>query len=403
MMRASLPAFPWGNPRPWAERELRQRHVGASASALSCRHDRIPMPADVVGPRSSGASARRRGVGRRSADPRLGPGCSHRRRRAACAGRGDGDAHRAVALRRPGVDRSHRRRRDPRRPAAGQHLRESRRGRRAARPRPPELRPGRADLGARLRCALDLRHPRRPPLRRRHPRDLARRTGPDHQRRPRLGRADRGPARPLLGALRQLGGGRDPGVHRRGQRRADLRRERRCRQLRCAALRRQGERWRRRLRLRRQRQHLSHRRLSRAQRRRAQHRQRQDHLARRRQSLDAGRQQRRLAEGAGSARPDTGAVRCRSAQRRSRGDDLRYPQDGRPDAVRRRLRASRRRRQLAARALLQRPPQHRAVPGDPGRRAGESAPPRRRDRARPRLPRHRLALDREDAASPVRR
>ena len=59
---------------------------------------------------------------------------------------------------------------DPRRPAAGQHLREP--GRRAgpARARPPELRAGRADLGARLRRALDLRHPRRAPLRRRHPR-----------------------------------------------------------------------------------------------------------------------------------------------------------------------------------------------------------------------------------------
>ena len=55
-----------------------------------------------------------------------------------------------------------------------------------ARARSPELRAGRADLGARLRRPLDLRHPRRAPVRRRHPRDHARRPGPDLQRRPRL-------------------------------------------------------------------------------------------------------------------------------------------------------------------------------------------------------------------------
>ena len=186
-----------------------------------------------------------------------------------------------------GVDRPHRRRDDPRRPPAGQHLREPRRRPRAARARPPELRAGRADLGARLRRPLDLRHPRRSPLRRRHPGDPARRPGPDHQRRPRLGRQHRGPARAVLGALRQLLGRRHPGVHRRGQRPADRRRRRLRRQLRRAALRPEGERRHRRLRLRRQRQHLPHRRLPRAQRGRAQHRQRQAHLARRRQPRDA--------------------------------------------------------------------------------------------------------------------
>ena len=41
------------------------------------------------------------------------------------------------------------------------------------------------------------------------------------------------------------------------------------------------------------------------------------------------------AQGPGPARPDAGRVRCRSAQRRSGGDPVRHPQDGRPDPGRR--------------------------------------------------------------------
>ena len=77
--------------------------------------------------------------------------------------------------------------------------------------------------------------------------------------------------------------------------------------------------------------------------------------------------------------------------------DIRHPQDGRPDPGRHRLRTAPRRRAVAARPLLRRAPQHRAVPGDPARPAGEPAASGRRDRARPRLRRHRSALDPEDA------
>ena len=219
-----------------------------------------------------------------------------------------------------------------------------------------------------------------------------------------LGSAEqhRGAARPVLGALRQLVGWRDPGLHRGGRGRADAHHERVRRQRRHAALRRQGERRDRRVRLRRERQRLPHRRLSRPQRRRPQHRQRQAHLARRRQPLDAGRQQRRPAEGAGSARPDA----ARSS-RPTRAASIRRPPPSTPArpssqtqlgvVYERRVDAV----ELAARAGLRRPTQHRAVPGDPGGAAGEPASPGRRDRPRPRLPRHRPALD--GAHAPRRR
>ena len=324
---------------------------------------------------------------------------AQRTRRQARAGGRDRDAHRSGAVRHPGLDRSHRLGDDPRRADAGQHLREPRRRSRRAGARPSELFPGRPDLGARLRRALDLRHPRRSHVRRRHPGDLARRPGPDHQRRPRFGRPHRSPARAVLGALRQLRGRRDPGLHRRGQRRADRRRRSRGRQLRQPAPVCQGERRDRQLRLCRQRQRLRHRRLPRAQRSRASHRQRQVHLAsRRRKQVDLRPQQRRPAQGAGPARPDARRVRHRPARRRSGGDDVQYPKDRRPDPARPGLRAPPRRRQFVARAGLRRPSQHRAVPGDPGRPAGQPAASGRGDRARPRLPRRRPALDRADAA-----
>ena len=228
IMRAPLRKPPWENPRRGDVATPGSRHAGARASALSCRPCRKNKKRlGVAGERARRVAGNRRSAGRRLAGLRQGAGRTGRSTGAACAGRGDGDPHRGVAVRPAGVDRPHRRRRDPRRPPAGQHLREPRRRRRPARARPPELCAGRADLGARLRRPLDLRHPRRAPLRRRHPGDAARRPGPDHQRRPRLGRQHRGPARPVLGALRQLLGRRHPGVHRRGQRPADRRRQRR--------------------------------------------------------------------------------------------------------------------------------------------------------------------------------
>ena len=154
-----------------------------------------------------------------AAAPRAG-----RRRRACRPARAGGrhrHPHRGAGVRRAGIDRPRRQRDDPRRQAADQPLGEPGRRARPAGTRPAELRPGRAALDPRLRRALDLRHPRRAPVCRRHPGDPARRPGPDHQRRARLDRSHRGAARPVLGALRQLVGRRDPGVQRGGARPAD--------------------------------------------------------------------------------------------------------------------------------------------------------------------------------------
>ena len=322
-MRAPLRTPPWENPRRSDAREPGSRHAGARAfgpilSPMSKKQEASWRAGERAWPASPWRSPLRRSSRGRSPPGRRAPpadapapACAPVVVTATRTEESPFDV--PASIDRIGADD------DPRRPPAGQHLREPGRRARPARARPPELRAGRADLGARLRRALDLRHPRRAPLRRRHPGDAARRPGPDHQRRPRLGRPHRGAARAVLGALRQLLGRRDPGVHRRGQRPADASAPASPAgsygALRFGAKASGGD---RRLRLRRQRQHLPHRRLPRAQRGRAQHRQRQarpgsDDANQR----DAGRQQRRLAEGAGSARPDARPVRRRSARRRS--------------------------------------------------------------------------------------
>ncbi len=89
---------------------------------------------------------------------------------------------------------------------------------RPARPQPEQLRPGPADLHPRHRRQLRIRHPRRARVSGRHPGLEPRRPGPGVPVQSRLRRASGNPARPVLRAVRQFIGRRDPAVHVRRQR-----------------------------------------------------------------------------------------------------------------------------------------------------------------------------------------
>lgn len=96
---------------------------------------------------------------------------------------------------------------------------------------PPELRPGPANLLARLRRPLGLRYPRAEAARRRHPGQYAGWPGPGRDPQPRRRRAHRGTARAGLDDLRQQRRRGDPDVlpRRPGRpagRRGNLRRQR---------------------------------------------------------------------------------------------------------------------------------------------------------------------------------
>ena len=129
-------------------------------------------------------------------------------------GRRHRDPRRGASVRRPGVDRRHRRRDDPRRTARDQPVRIAGARSRRVRGQPQQLRAGPADQLARLRRARDVRRARRAPVPGRHSGDDAGRAGADRQLQPAFREAHRSAARAVLHAVRQCVGRRDLGVHR---------------------------------------------------------------------------------------------------------------------------------------------------------------------------------------------
>lgn len=95
-----------------------------------------------------------------------------------------------------------------------------------------QLRAESAYLDPRFRRPFGVRCARRARDRRRHPRDPARRPGPDRQHRSRRGRAPRSAARPVFRALRQRHGRRGRYHHHHARRRAGRSRRTDRRQLR---------------------------------------------------------------------------------------------------------------------------------------------------------------------------
>ena len=302
------------------------------------------------------------------------------RRRSAATGGKRGhrhrDPHRRAQPRHSGLDRPPLRRRHPLRPARGEPVRVARPRAGHRRAEPAELRAGPADLVARLRRTLDLRHPRPAADGRRHPGEHARRPGPGLAHRPRLGRPHRGAARPVRGHVRQRLGRRHQRLH--ARRLAGRRRRRAARGglVRHPARLARGRRAARRHGLARERRAFRDRRLSRPQQGAA-----RDGNAKLRfgigsdNAVTPGRQRLRQPRHPGPARPHQGAGRSGSDPGGLARDHLQHAQERAPEPGRRDARAPARGGDTLAANALRR--QARGHPVPRLRRLGH----RQRDRA----------------------